>query len=169
MLLFLRPRFAKIQHSFAVAFLAASLAACSPIVDQRGHVQQSENESQIKADQTTKEDTLRLLGSPSSTSNFGDESWYYISARKETKAFLRPAVVDQNVLRITFGSDGVVKKIEKFNKADGKKIDFVKRTTPTEGHSLGVAEQLLGNLGRFNKSPDKATAASSRSRSRSPY
>lgn len=92
---------------------------------------------------------VEQLGSPSSTASFGPETWYYISAHKQRKAFLEPEVLDQDVVQIEFNTAGLVDKIQTYTLKDGKKIDMVERTTPTEGHSMGVVEQILGNVGRF--------------------
>lgn len=128
------------------------VAACSPQVNVRGHVAPAGEEVSVKPDTMSREDVRSLLGSPSSISSFGEETWYYISSRKENMAFLKPEIVDQQVTRITFDADGMVKKVETYDKNAAQHVDVVDRETPTEGHSLGVVEQLLGNLGRFNKS-----------------
>lgn len=109
----------------------------------------------IVVGKSTKDDVLSELGSPSSQSSFGSEVWYYISARQETVAFFKPEVVDQDVVRVEFNESGVVKDVTQFNKNDAKDFSVVKRTTPTEGHSMTIMEQFLGNIGRFNAPPGK--------------
>jgi outer membrane protein assembly factor BamE (lipoprotein component of BamABCDE complex) len=131
--------------------LLLALAACSPKEEIHGYMPQGEIKERLVIGQTTKDEVQAALGSPSSQSTFGDESWYYIWSRRETVAFFAPKTVEQNVVRIVFNQAGVVNKVEAFDKASGKKIDIAKRITPTEGHSMGVMEQFLGNLGRFNK------------------
>ena len=111
----------------------------------------------------------RWASTPSSVSSFGDETWYYISARKEATAFLKPEIVEQNVVRLTFDANGTVSNVETFDKANAAEFDVAKRTTPTEGHQLGFFEQLMGNVGRFNKSGDNSTAAPGRKSGGSPY
>lgn len=132
------------------------MAGCSPIVDARGHVEDEPMEKRILPQTTTQDDVLRQYGSPSSISTFGPEVWYYISSRKERQAFFKPKIVDQRVTEIEFGGDGVVKEVRAYDMKDGKRIDVVEGTTPTEGHKLGFVEQVLGNLGRFNKPKDAA-------------
>lgn len=101
-------------------------------------------------DQTTKDDIRALLGSPSTTSTYGPDIWFYISSTKERRGVFEADIVKQNVLGIQFNDDGTVEGYERYNLKDGKPIEVVEKTTPTEGHSLGVLEQLLGNMGRFN-------------------
>lgn len=127
------------------------LAACSPKVETRGYIQQGNWKDEIKIGQTNKQEVLDKFGSPSSQSSFGAETWYYVSTRKEAVGFMRPSIVSQDTVDITFDPSGVVSDVHFYDKDDGKDVALVKRTTPTEGHSLSFIDQTLGNLGRFNK------------------
>lgn len=137
--------------------------ACSPIVDNRGYVKQAALKDKVVIGQTSKQEVLDQFGSPSSQSSFGDETWYYINNRKETVGFLKPEVVDQDVTRVEFDSKGIVQKVENYNQDAAEDIKTVSRETPTEGHTLGFVEQVLGNIGRFNKpGTDGSTVAPGR-------
>ena len=127
------------------------LSSCSPKVENRGYVKQVNWKDAVKVGQTTKQEVFDQLGSPSAKSSFGPETWYYVSSRKESVAFLKAEVVEQETADISFDSTGVVSGINIYNKDNARDIDLVKRTTPTEGHSLSFIDQALGNLGRFNK------------------
>lgn len=143
------------------------LAACDPKVESGGYLEESSIKDRVVVGQTTRDEVAASLGSPSSQSSFGKETWYYISNRKETYAFLKPEIAAQDVTRIEFDTNGVVSAVETYDKNNGQEFDLVKRTTPTEGHTLGFVEQVLGNIGRFNSSKD--TAAPGRRPSGSPY
>ncbi len=141
---------------------ALALAACSPKVDSRGYVKTVEWKDAITVGQTTREDVMEKFGSPSAKSSFGDETWYYVSSRKEAVAFLKPEVVEQEAVDISFDASGVVSAVNIHNQDDAKDVKLVKRETPTEGHSLNFIEQALGNLGRFNKPGGGDTVAPGR-------
>jgi len=132
--------------------------ACSPKVNNGGYVNENDIKNQIVIGKTTKDDVKEAFGSPSAESSFGAESWYYISDRKEAYAFLKPTVVEQNVVRIEFDPTGVASTVESYSKKDGEEFDLAKRTTPTEGHTLGFFEQILGNIGRFNRPGSDSSA-----------
>lgn len=144
----------QIARSASISALVL-LGACISQIDTRGHVEAQPILDQIKPGVTSREDVQRQFGSPSSQSNFGGETWYYISLQRERKAFFRPKTLDQDVTRIAFDTSGIVSAAEHYTLKDGEKITMVERTTPTEGHNLGMMEQLLGNLGRFNKARNK--------------
>ncbi len=129
------------------------LCACSPTVAQRGHPPLAEMQAALTPEVKTKEDVQRVLGSPSTTSDFGAQTWYYISAERESYAFLAPETVRQEVLRIVFDEEGNIKQTSTADLKDAKDVEITDRVTPTEGHKLGFVEQVMGNVGRFNSGP----------------
>jgi outer membrane protein assembly factor BamE (lipoprotein component of BamABCDE complex) len=139
--------------------LALSLVACKGIerVENRGYIETKPIKDSIQVG-TTREEVRRVLGSPSTMSSYPPETWYYISRERETVAFLAPELTEQKVARIEFDAAGRVSKFENFGTDAARDMDYVERKTPTEGRSLGLMEQLLGNLGRFN-TPRDATQA----------
>lgn len=134
----------------ALLAMAGLLASCQPMVDNRGHTTDVEDFKQIIIGQSRNDDVIALLGNPTTRSAFGDETWYYINERQETFGFLAPEVADQNVTAINFDANHVVTGIETYKKEDGKPVQLVSKTTPTEGRHLTAIEQLLGNVGRFS-------------------
>lgn len=134
--------------------LLVLVAACEPIVAHRGHIQQSDMLTDL-APGKTKAQVQLAYGSPSSVSNFGEETWYYIQSRKEATAFLKPEITEQQVIGVVFDAGGRVKEVRDYGLEDRREVVMVDQVTPTEGHSIGFFEQVLGNLGRFNKARDK--------------
>jgi outer membrane protein assembly factor BamE (lipoprotein component of BamABCDE complex) len=159
-------------QSIALAFLCLGvLSACSPKVETRGYVNDKAIQDQLVVGTSTRDEVQSLLGSPSSRSSFGSETWYYISGRKEAVAFMKAEVVEQKVVRIEFNEAGIVQKVEGFSEKDSQDFALVGRTTPTEGHTLGFVEQALGNIGRFNRGVDgsQSVAPGRRQSPSSPY
>lgn len=139
-----------IMRWLAFSSFALWLASCSPIVDTRGHAAEDLDLSQVVSGQTTQDDVRALLGSPTASSNFGDDTWYYVTQKQEHVGIFAPTVSEQNVTAITFNANHVVSEISSFKKEEGKPVQMVSKTTPTEGHKVTFMEQMLGNLGRFN-------------------
>lgn len=141
-------------HRLQVMFLTISfgvlLASCSPIVDTRGHNGVAADFKQIVVNQSRSEDVLALLGSPTTRSNFGEETWYYITQKKETEGMFATQVTEQQVTAITFDRDQQVSAVTEYTKEEGKPVALVDKTTPTEGQKTTFIEQMLGNFGRFN-------------------
>ena len=133
--------------------LAASLcviAACSPVVNQRGNLIDDARLEKVQVGQMNRVEVLNLLGTPTSRSTFDDDTWYYIGQVTEKTAFFNPEVVERRILKLEFDADGTLVALDELNLEDAQEVEKVDRETPTLGRELGVLEQLLGNLGRFN-------------------
>jgi outer membrane protein assembly factor BamE (lipoprotein component of BamABCDE complex) len=132
---------------------AVAIAGCAASVEQRGNLPNPDKLAEIHAGTTTKDEVVKVLGTPSSVSVFNnDRSWYYISRRTAQTAFFDPAVLDQQVYIINFDDQGVVKAVDHKVLEDGKEVTPVARATPAPGRELSFLEQLIGNLGKFNGS-----------------
>ena len=129
------------------------LSACDPKVAERGKQELAEAAAKIEPNVTTRSEVASMLGTPSAVGQFGDKAWYYVSQRKEGVAFFAPEVVDSHVLRLTFDGN-IVDTVKNYNQADSRNVSFNSRQTPTEGQEYGFIEQLIGNIGKFNKQRD---------------
>ena len=132
-----------------------AVGGCTPTIDQRGNLPDQDQLALIREGKSTREDVRDLLGTPSSTGSFGAETWYYISAKTKNYAFFSTEILEQKVVAISFKRDGIVEKVREVNAAEAKEVEPVDRTTPTAGKDLGILEQFLGNLGKFNKDARK--------------
>lgn len=125
-------------------------ASCSPIVDVRGHGVEDADFKQLVPGQSKMDDVRALFGSPSSSSTYGDPTWYYMTVKKETRGMYAPEVAEQHVTAIRFDANQTVVDVTDYSEKDSKPVQVVSKETPTEGHQLGFWEQMLGNFGRFN-------------------
>ena len=153
--LVLRRRALPVRYQSAIlsaVSATALVAGCATSVEQRGNLPTQDKIAEIHPGSTTKDEVIKILGSPSSVSIFNDKSWYYISRRTEQFSFFDPSVVDQQVYLVNFDDQGVVKAVDHKGLDDGKEIVPVARTTPAPGRELSFLEQVIGNLGKFNKS-----------------
>lgn len=140
-----------------ICAVALSTAACATRLDTRGNLPDPERLTEIKPGEQTRDDVADILGSPSSVTPFGSNTWYYISNRTETFAFFAPEVIDRHIVMVKFGADGKVIEVDTVGLDAGRNIQPVARTTPTHGTQMSVIEQLIGNLGRFKKKGQKPT------------
>jgi outer membrane protein assembly factor BamE (lipoprotein component of BamABCDE complex) len=140
----------------ALGLSALALLACSPIVATHGHRLDEQALAQIEPGRSSRDEVAQLLGSPSSRATFGDSTWYYVSQRTEQLSFYQADVTDQDVVVIGFDDQGVVSSIERHGLDAAREIELVSRETPTSGTELGVLEQFVGNIGRFNPPPEDA-------------
>jgi len=139
-----------------LALAVASVAGCGATVDQRGNLPETDKLAEIRPGTTTRDQVVKILGTPSSTGAFDDKNWFYISRKTEQFAFLNPKVLDQQVYIVRFDGNGVVASVDRKDLQDGRDIQPVPGATPAPGRELTFIEQVLGNLGRFNKGGGRA-------------
>ena len=131
------------------------LVGCVKTVTYTGYTFDDDALATLKEGETRKSVVLKRLGSPSAKSSFGEETWYYIALEQENVAFLKKKLRSQKILAITF-DDQVARSIRYYNAKDARQVTLSAEAVVTDGHDLGVLEQLLGNIGRFNSDPSAA-------------
>jgi outer membrane protein assembly factor BamE (lipoprotein component of BamABCDE complex) len=133
------------------------LAGCEGHFNQRGFAATPGSVEKLEAGTQSREDVVRLIGSPSAVATFNPNVWYYISETQEAYAFLKPEITQQKVVQVTFNESGRIASIKNYDLKDAENIAMVQRITPTSGKELTVLEQILGNVGKFNPAGKKDT------------
>lgn len=127
------------------------LAGCAITHEQpKGYVYDASRFEAIEPGVTPKAKVQQWLGSPSATSSFDGNSWYYISMTTASAAFRSTEVKDQQVIAIQFDDADIVSRMDYIGKDNAREVTIADDMTPTEGNEITVIEQLLGNLGKFN-------------------
>ena len=122
---------------------------CAPITTYSGFQAIEANPKDVKVGVDTKSSVRGRLGSPSATSTFDPNVWFYIDQIKQTVALQKPITTRRDVTAISFNKDSeMVLSVNQYSLKDGKLIAFNGRETPTRGRELTVLEQLLGTVGR---------------------
>ncbi|WP_299443518.1 outer membrane protein assembly factor BamE [uncultured Rhodospira sp.] len=142
-------RASRLAATVGVCAIVFAVGACAPEISARGNQPKRDLLSEVEAGKQTRAEVAALLGTPSATGTFDNETWYYISARTQQYAVFEREELDRRVVAISFDDAGVVSEVRELDLADGKNVAVVERETPTLGNELGILEQLLGNLGRF--------------------
>nr|WP_274424450.1 outer membrane protein assembly factor BamE [Chelativorans sp. YIM 93263] len=102
---------------------------------------------QLVPEGSSREQVLLALGTPSTTATFDNEVFYYISQKRvRPVAFMKPRLVDQQILAVYFGDDGRVNQIARYGMRDGKLFDFISRTTPTGGKDQNFLSQMIAGV-----------------------
>ncbi len=137
-------------------FVITNSTACSPVVAQRGNLLSDYQIADVKVNEHTQSDILRILGSPTTQSTFNNNVWYYIGQETEKHGILDHEVSNERIVSVIFNKEGVVESIQDINN-ERINIPFARTKTPTHGNELTFTQQLLGNMGRFNSPNRSAT------------
>ena len=140
-----------------VAVGLLSSAACAPITSYSGfQAIDADPRKDVHVGTDTKSTVRGKLGTPSATSTFDPNVWFYMNQVKARVAFRRPQVITRNVTAIAFDKDSEqVTSVNNYTLKDGRVIAFNGRETPTRGRELTVLEQILGTVGRGTMLPNE--------------
>lgn len=137
-------------YSCAAALSLSALAGCTPTQTNRGNIVEDFRMAEVTPGISTRTNVLKSLGSPTTIAPFDDNTWYYIGQKMEKKGIFDPKVVEEKVVVVTFNEEGIVQTMSEVD-SDRINVPKVRRKTPTSGNDITVIEQLLGNVGRFNR------------------
>lgn len=131
----------------AVAASLVSLTILSGCVEQRiinnGAIVTQDQLDLIPVG-SSQDQVLLALGSPSTTGQFDNQVYYYISQKRaKTYEFEKLKLIDQKVLSVYFDDEQTVSRIANYGVQDGRVFDFISRTTPTSGEEFTFLKQLL--------------------------
>ncbi|MHA7821106.1 MAG: outer membrane protein assembly factor BamE [Erythrobacter sp.] len=125
-----------------------ALGACSSIRESRGFVNDPILVRTVQPGIDNRRSVEGTLGRPTFESQYGENTWYYISSVTGRRPFVRPRIRDHAVLAIQFDEAGNVESVERsgieevvYLQPDGDK-------TPTLGRERGFLEDLFGNIGQ---------------------
>jgi outer membrane protein assembly factor BamE (lipoprotein component of BamABCDE complex) len=129
----------------------------------RGNRVDAERLKQLGPGTSTRNDVTTMIGSPTARATFDDNTWLYIG--EVTKPIIGGTndVMNQQVIMLSFDSQGVLRKIDKKTQADAQPVSIVSRTTPAPGTNASILQQLLGNVGRFSPTPLPGAGGTDRS------
>ena len=139
----------------ACALGLLSTGACAPITSYSGfQAIDADPAKDVKVGGDTKSTVRGKLGSPSATSTFDPNVWFYMNQVKERVDFERPKVVARHVTAIAFDKESEqVVAVNNYTLKDGRVIAFNEHETPTLGRQLSILEQVLGTVGRGSMLP----------------
>src|SRR5271170_4422914 len=103
----------------------------APVV--RGNKVDPESMKELVPGTSTKADVSAVIGSPTARDTFDDNTWLYISELTQPRIGRTLGELDQNVVVLNFDDRGVLKSVDKLDKADALPVTVVARTTPSPG------------------------------------
>ncbi|MDC0406843.1 outer membrane protein assembly factor BamE [Candidatus Pelagibacter sp.] len=117
-----------------IIFLSLIVSNCSfkKVVNHHGVPFLEKKQKLLVVNTTNKNDIIKILGNPSTTSKFNNDVWIYIE-RKQTQSKLknmgRMKIYKNDVLVLEVDDYGILKKKEFLNKDEMQNIKIVEATT----------------------------------------
>ena len=115
--------------------LIVSNCSFKPVVKHHGVPFLEKKQSQLIVNKTNKNDIVKVLGNPSTTSKFDNDVWIYIE-RKQTQSNIknlgRMKIFKNDILVLEINNYGLLKSKKFYNKEDMEKVKIVNVKTETE-------------------------------------
>ena len=145
-----------LNPKIVIPILLIFFSGCSKDINTRGNLPDESALAKLKPGGQTRQDVEEILGTPSHIAMFDNEKWFYISSVTTQYAFYPIEELKRDVYVIEFDKRGILKNIGSLDIKDGNDIQTSERITPTMGRDYSLIEQLIGNLGRFDRGKPEA-------------
>ena len=140
-------RIVKLVAPVVLLGLAVSAGGCTSIRETRGYFNDSRLIGLIQPGIDNQQSVEATLGRPTFTSQFGPETWYYVSSITARKPFVRPRIESHTVLAVSFDGQGNVVSADQKGMDDVVYLRPDGDETPTLGRERSFLEDLFGNIG----------------------
>ena len=116
-------------------FLIVTNCSIKKVVKHHGVPFLEKKQANLIVNETNKNDIMRILGTPSTTSKFDNDIWIYIE-RKQTQSRFRNLgkfkIFKNDILVLEVNNYGILKKKEFYNIDDMEQIIISRNTTETK-------------------------------------
>lgn len=139
------------RRTLAIAGLAVMLAGaagCTRIRDHQGYLADPMLVESVQPGVDNRDSVQKTLGRPTFTSEFDNNSWYYVSRDTRQLGFGRPTAKAQTLLIVHFDNAGNVAAVDKRGLEKAVALNMVGDKTPTLGRNKSLLQDLFGNIGQ---------------------
>ena len=146
---------------FVFLFLFTLNCSSNKVSNNHGFKSLQEKFKKITINKTNKNDMLKIIGPPSSVSNFNKNKWLYIERMKTNQSIFKLGIKKinkNNILIVEFNNKGILKnkKILKLN--DMNDIEYVKAITEKDFKQNNILFNILSSLREKANAPTKNRA-----------
>ena len=123
------------------------LNACSGIKSNNGYMPVSDKIDQLKVNVTTPMSAKSKLGEPALVLGSREPIFIYSSQITDRILFFEPKVVSRDILVLYFNKKKRLKKLDRFNKNDGKYVDINTDSTRLRNEEKSLLAAMFSNVG----------------------
>ena len=140
-----------IKNVYLLVIILFFITACqqNEVIKTHGIAYLDKREKLIIVNKSNKNDTIKLLGQPSTKEMAEDNLWIYIErtiTRGKLLKFGRNYIKKNNVLVLEFDKYGILKKKEFYDKEKMKKVDFAKNITENNIRKQNFIYSFLSSI-----------------------
>tara|TARA_B100001971_G_C17814177_1_gene345608 strand:+ start:66 stop:527 length:462 start_codon:yes stop_codon:yes gene_type:complete len=134
---------------FVFLFLFTLNCSSNKVSNNHGFKSLQEKFKKITINKTNKNDMLKIIGPPSSVSNFNKNKWLYIERMKTNQSIFKLGIKKinkNNILIVEFNNKGILKNKKILNLNDMNDIKFVKAITEKDFKQNNILFNIFSSL-----------------------
>ena len=112
----------------------------------------------IKVNKTNKNDLVKLIGPPSSVSDFDNNKWFYIERLKTNQSLIKlgnQKIEKNNVLIVQLDNSGIVREKKLLDLENMKDIKYLKTATEKDFKNESILYNIFSSLREKINAPSK--------------
>ena len=138
----------KILYIFLILIIVSSCTQ-KKVIKHHGIPFLEKKQSSLIVDVSNKNDVKKILGSPSTISNFNDDMWIYIE-RKQTQSELmklgQMRILKNDILVLEFNNFGILNKKKLIDINEMNKIQIAEKTTDTVNKNRNFLYDFMSSM-----------------------
>jgi len=141
---------------FIFLFLFTLNCSSNKVANNHGFMSLEAKFEKIVIHKTNKNDILKIIGPPSSISNFDQNQWFYMQRLKTNQSILKLGIKrinKNNVLVVKFNNKGILSNKKILNINDMNYIKFTKDTTIKKFRKNDLLFNVLSSIREKANSP----------------
>ncbi len=116
-------------------------------IEAHGYVPNIDQIQSMRTEQPTKQQVQSVLGKPFVVDIYDNNYWYYLFYRTKQYGFSAKKIMDFKLVEISFNEEQV-QSVTEYNQSILQDIDYNTSQSETGGKTLGIIEQVVGNIGK---------------------
>tara|TARA_B100001250_G_scaffold394394_1_gene398227 strand:+ start:430 stop:888 length:459 start_codon:yes stop_codon:yes gene_type:complete len=141
---------------FIFIFLFIVNCSTNKVSNNHGSISLQSKFEKITINKSNKNDILKIIGPPSTTSEFDENKWFYIQTKKENQSLLKlgiKKIEKNNILIVVFNNKGILEDKKILNLEDMNDIKYVKNITEKQYKQNNTIYNILSTLRQKANAP----------------
>ena len=146
------------KYIYIIIFIFIINCSGNKVSNYHGIKQLESKFDKIKVDSSNKNDLLKIIGPPSSISDFNKNKWFYIERLKTNQSIAKlgtQKIKKNNVLIVELDNKGVLKSKKLLNLNDMKDIKYIKEITQKEFKNDNLLYNIFSSFREKINAPAK--------------
>ena len=146
---------------FIFIFLFIISCSSNRLSNNHGLISLQAKYDKIIINKTNKNDILKIIGPPSSISNFDKSRWFYIETKKTNQSLFKlgiQKIEKNNILIVKFDNKGILNQKKILDLNDMNDVKYVKKITSKEYEKNNTLYKIFSSIREKANAPVKNRA-----------